>query len=642
MSKIFEEGRIGNRVIKNRLIMSAMVTNYCTEDGKPTERFIQYHEARAKGGVGLLTTEACYVTKAGRGFPNQAGLQQDENIEAWKAFTNRIHAAGAKCSAQLYHGGRQTTTEATGGALEAPSAIPCPLMGGSPVPLTVERIHEIVKEFGEAARRAKEAGFDAVEIHGAHGYLITEFQSAYSNKRTDEYGGSVENRERFPLEVLQSVRAAVGPEFPILYKVSAEEGVEGGITIEDTCEFAKKLVASGVSAILCSRAVYENVQYQIPPASEDLALNVENAEKIKKAINNAVPVSVVGRMRGMETLEDALETGKVDFIDLGRPLLCDPELPNKMKEGRIDEIRNCLSCNQGCVDYLLAGVPIACMINPTTGHEYETDLSPVKEPKTVLIIGGGPGGMEAARISAIKGHKVILCDRNENLGGQMRDACIPPYKDEIGKYADYQTQTIKNLGVDIRCGKEITVKDIKEFGADVIILATGSNPIELKIPGADAENVITAHDALNGATVKENVAVIGGGLVGCETAEYLFEQGKKVTIVEMKPAIASDMGLINRMSMMSHYNNVAGFKTVTNSILKSIQKNSITVEHDGKEEVISGIETVVMAVGSKPNNALEEALKEAGIQYHKAGDCVKAPRQILHAIHEAFDIAKSI
>lgn len=642
MSKIFEEGRIGNQTIKNRLIMSAMVTNYCTEDGKPTERFIQYHEARARGGVGLLTTEACYVTKAGRGFPHQAGLQQDENIEAWKAFTAHIHAAGAKCSAQLYHGGRQTSEAATGGPLEAPSDIPCPLMGGAPVPLTVERIHEIVREFGEAARRAKEAGFDAVEIHGAHGYLLSEFQSPYSNRRTDEYGGSVENRERFPLEVLRSVRAAVGPDFPILYKVSAEEGVAGGLTIEDTCAFAKKLVENGVSAIICSRAVYENVQYQIPPASEKLALNVENASKIKKAINSAVPVSVVGRMRGMDTMEEVLETGKADFINLARPLLCDPELPNKMKEGRLEEIRPCLSCNQGCVDYLLGGQPIKCMINPLTGRESDVDMTPVKAPKQVLVIGGGPGGMEAARVAAMRGHRVILCEQSGQLGGQMNDACLPPHKGEIKAYIDYQIRVLGELGVDIRYNTTMTAADVKAVSADEVILATGSNPIDLKIPGSDGENVVSAHQALHGAPVGNRVAVIGGGLVGCETAEYLFEQGKDVTIIEMKPDIASDMGLVNKMSMKSQYGHVDGFQAVTNSTLKSIQKDGVTVERDGKEEAITGIETVVMAVGSTPNNALEKELEAAGIAYHKVGDCVKAPRQILHAVHEAFDIAVSI
>lgn len=635
---LFQKGKIGNLELSNHLLMSAMVTNYCTEDGKPTERFIAYHEARTKGGIGLESTGACYVTMAGRGFPNQAGLHKDDNIPAWREFTNRIHAAGGKCSTQLYHAGRQTSTDATGLPLEAPSAIPCPLMGGLPVELTIERIHEIVREYGEAARRAKEAGFDAVEIHGAHGYLINEFQSPYSNKRTDEYGGSVENRERFPLEVLRSVRAAVGPDFPIIYKISAEEGVEGGLTIEDTCEFAKKLVDNGVSAILTSRAVYENVQYQIPPVYEDFALNVENAGKIKAAIGGAVPVSVVGRIRGYEMAEKVLESGKADFITMGRPLLCDPDLPNKMKEGRFDEIRECLSCNQGCADFLLAGEPITCMLNPVTGHEFETDLSPVSTPKTVLILGGGAGGMECARIAATRGHKVTLIEKSDHLGGQLNYAKLPPHKESIGKYVAFQTNELARLGVDVKLNTTMTAEDVKDFGADEVVLAVGSHPAELKVPGADGKNVITARETLAGASVGKNVAIIGGGLVGIDTAEYLVERGHTVTIIEMQSDIGMDMGLISKMSMLEHYGKRDDFDHITNAKLTAIGENSITVEHNGEAETIDGIDTVVMAIGSKPDTELRCALDESGIVYHTVGD-VKKVGQIVQAVRESFDLA---
>lgn len=638
---LFQKGKIGNLELPNRLLMTAMVTNYCSEDGKPTERFIAYHEARARGGIGLESTGACYVTMAGRGFPNQAGLHKDDNIPAWREFTNRIHAAGGRCSAQLYHAGRQTSVDATGMPLEAPSAIPCPLMGGMPVELTVERIHEIVREYGDAARRAKEAGFDAVEIHGAHGYLINEFQSSYSNKRTDEYGGSVENRERFPLEVLRAVRAAVGPDFPVIYKVSAEEGVAGGLTIEDTCEFAKKLVANGASAILTSRAVYENVQYQIPPAYEDFALNVENAGKIKAAIGSAVPVSVVGRIRGYEMAEQALESGKADFITMGRPLLCDPELPNKMKEGRFDEIRECLSCNQGCADFLLAGKPITCMLNPVTGYEYMTDLSPVARPKTVLVIGGGAGGMECARIAATRGHKVTLVEKSGRLGGQMNYATLPPHKELIAKYIAFQARELKHLGVDVRLNTSMTATEVKAFGADEVVLAVGSNPAALRVPGAGGRNVITARQALDGAETGKNVAVIGGGLVGIETAEYLVERGHKVTIVEMQSDIGMDMGLISKMSMLEHYGKRDDFNYITGVKLTAIDAGNVTVERDGKSDTLPGIDTVVLAVGSRPDGAMREELDKAGVVYHTAGDVNKVG-QIVHAVREAFELAMGI
>lgn len=640
---VLKPGKIGNLDIKNRMLMSSMVTNYCNEDGTPTERFTAYHEARARGGIGLSTVEASYVTTAGRGFPNQAGIHQDANIPAWSEFTKRIHAAGGKISIQLYHGGRQANSAATGGILEAPSAIPCPLMGGEPVAITVERIHEIVKEFGEAARRAKEAGFDAVEIHGAHGYLLNEFESAYSNKRTDEYGGSMENRHRFPLEVLGSVRAAVGPDFPVIFKLSAVEGVEGGITIDESCIFANELVENGVSAILTSRAVYENVQMQIPPAGEPLGLNIENAVILKKAINNAVPVSVVGRLRDLQMIEDALNNGKADFVTFGRPLLCDPDFPAKIAEGRYDEIRRCLSCNQGCADILLTGKPITCMLNPQTGHEYENRLEKAKDSRKILVIGGGAGGLEAARVSALRGHQVTLWEKAETLGGKMKDAAVPPHKDEIANYIRYQQNELIKAGVKIETGITVTAEDVKAFGADEVIVATGSNDIVLRIPGADGENVYPYHDVLAGKEIiAESFAVIGGGLVGCETAEYLSEKGKAVTIVEMKPEIAADMGLLNRMSMVEHYFKKDSFTTLTSATLKSIGPDSITVVKDGEDITVTGIDAVVMAVGSKADRSLTDALDREGIPYHAVGECVRAPGQIMSAVKEAFDLACSM
>lgn len=638
--KVLEKGRIGNLEVKNRMLMSSMVTNYCNEDGTPTERFTAYHERRARGGIGLVTVEASYVTLAGRGFPNQAGLHQDRNIPAWADFTKRIHNAGGKVSVQLYHGGRQANAEATGGILEAPSAIPCPLMGGRPTAITIERIREIIKEFGDAARRAKEAGFDAVEIHGAHGYLINEFESAYSNKRTDEYGGSMENRHRFPLEVLRSVREAVGPDFPVIYKISAVEGVERGLTIDESCIFAKELVENGVSAILTSRAVYENVQMQIPPATEASALNLENAAIIKKAVGGAVPVSVVGRIRDLDVIEDALNEGKVDFVTFARPLLCDPDFPAKIAEGRYDDIRRCLSCNQGCADILLAGVPITCMLNPETGHEYENLIRRTEQPKNILVVGGGAGGLEAARVAALRGHQVTLVEKADELGGKMRDAAVPPHKDEIFNYIRFQEKELIKAGVDIITGKPMSAEDIREFNADEVIIAIGSNDIVLCIPGADGKNVYPYHEVLPGKEISgHSVAVIGGGLVGCETAEYLSDQGKDITIVEMKPAIAADMGLLNRMSMMEHYFARDNFKAMTDSSLKSIDEHSIIFEKDGADVKVDGIDAVVMAVGSRADRSLTDTLDQMGIKYHAVGECVRAPGQIMTAVKEAFDLA---
>ena len=358
------------------------------------------------------------------------------------------------------------------------------------------------------------------------------------------------------------------------------------------------------------------MQYQIPPVYEDFALNVENAGKIKAAIGSAIPVSVVGRIRGYEMAEQVLESGKADFITMGRPLLCDPELPNKMKEGRFNEIRECLSCNQGCADFLLAGKPITCMLNPVTGHEFEVNLNPVTTPKTVLIFGGGAGGMECARIAATRGHKVTLVEKSDRLGGQMNYAKLPPHKELIGKYIDFQTRELKRLGVNVKLNTVMSAEDVKAFGADEVVLTVGSNPVELNVPGADGKNVVTAREILAGAAVGKNVTIIGGGLVGIDTAEYLVERGHKVTIVEMQSDIGMDMGIISKMSMLEHYGKRDDFNYVTNAKLTAINANSVTIEHNGKSETIDGIDTVVMAVGSKPDTELQNALGSIYQDYH--------------------------
>lgn len=638
--KLLSTGKIGTMELRNRYVMSPMVTNYCAEDGKPTERFIAYHEARAKGGAGLIIVEATYVVKEGQGFPNEAGIHQDENIPKWKEYTDRIHKHGAKCAVQLYHGGRQTSSAVTGAPLEAPSAIPCPIMQGDPAELSVSRIKELVQAFGAAASRAKEAGFDAVEIHGAHGYLINQFLSPYSNKRTDEYGGCTENRERFAMEIIDAVKEAVGDDYPIIFRLSAEEFVDGGLTIEDTKEFAKKLVAKGIHAIHCSGGVYETASYIIQPAALPRGLYVDNAAAIKEAIDSAIPVMTVGRLKDPVMAEQVLEDGKADFIVTGRSFLADPEFVNKLKEGRACDIRRCVACNQGCIDRLFVGLPIGCMINPMTGHETEYDLSPAKESKRVLVVGSGPAGLEAARVAAIKGHKVILCEKDEFLGGQLNVATLPPHKEELKDLLNYQIKAVNELDVDIRLNTEVTVQFIKETAPEAVIIATGSQPLVLRIPGVDLPNVVTGHDVLKGAEIGKNVAVIGGGLVGCETAEALAAQGKQVTVLEMLDGIAGDMGLCAKLLMLQRIAE-AGIVVKTNSKVKEIKENGLVVETNAVMENLDGIDTVVLAAGAVANKGLMEILDEENIPYSVIGDS-KKPRQILQAMEEGFLTAMNL
>ncbi|TCO67480.1 FAD-dependent oxidoreductase [Caldanaerobacter subterraneus] len=640
--KLLEPIQIGSMKLRNRIIMPPMVTNYAAEDGAVTERFKAYHQTRAKGGVGLIIVEATYIHPGGKGFQNQLGIYKDELISGLKELTEAVHKYGAKIAVQLYHAGRQTTLKVTGMQVVAPSPIPCPVKQEKPKELSVDEIKELIEAFGQAARRAKEAGFDAVEIHGAHGYLINQFLSPYSNKRTDEYGGSFENRMRFPLEVVRRVREEVGPDFPIIYRMSAEEYVPGGLTIEDTKIFAQKLVEEGIDALHISGGVYESSAMIIQPAAIPQGCFVENAAAIKKAINSKVPVIVVGRIKDPIMAEQIIREGKADLVSMGRALLADPELPRKVSEGKIEEIRKCIGCNQGCIDRLFQDIDIGCIANALTGHETEFDMeSLAKTRKKVFIIGGGPGGLEAARVAALRGHEVILYEKQPELGGQMRIAAVPPHKGEINDLADYLINQVEKSGITIVKGKEADLNTIHEIKPDVVILATGSEPIIPEIPGINQKNVVTAHDVLKGTvTVGKKVAVIGGGLVGCETAEFLADQSKEVTVIEMLDDIAIDVGslvralLLNRMAEKK-------IKVLTKSKVKEISGDKVTIETVNGNQELSGIDTIVIAVGSKPKNDLLKLIEKEGIPVYAIGDCVKA-RKFMDAIHEGFRYAYSL
>lgn len=370
-AKLFESVRIGNMEVKNRLVMPPMVTNFCGEDGSMTDRYISFMRDRAKGGAGLLITEATFVHPSGKSFPHGLGIYRDESIPGLKKLTDAVHAEGAKIAVQLFHGGRQCVEAITGMRLLAPSAIACPVCGDLPGEMTAEDIAQIKEAFGDAAVRAKQAGFDAIELHGAHGYLLCEFLSPYSNHRTDEYGGSLVNRARFPLEVVETVRARVGEDFPLSYRLSAEEYVPGGLTLDETAAFAQMLVNHGVDAIHVSGGVYQSADMLIPGASLPQGVFVENAAAIKTAIGGKVPVIVAGRLNDPAVMAETVASGKADLIATGRGLLADPNLPLKLEKGLYGDIVKCTACNLGCTQRIFAGKDIRCVQNPSVGREWE-------------------------------------------------------------------------------------------------------------------------------------------------------------------------------------------------------------------------------------------------------------------------------
>lgn len=641
LKKLFNPAQIGSLSLTNRIILPAMCTVFAKEGGYVSDKLIDYHVARAKGGCGLNIVEiaAVHPTSA---VPKVLGIYDDKFLPGLEQLATAIKEAGGKACLQLWHAGRQVNSIQTGIPIVAPSAIPCPLCQEMPKELTKEEIQELIASYGDAALRAKKAGFDAIELHGAHGYLINQFLSPYSNKRTDEYGGSPENRMQFAIEVMKDIRSKVGDEYPILFRMGSDEMVEGGLTLEDAKGIAQALENSGVNALHVSIGVYQTVFYTIPTIDMPLAFNVDSAAAIKSVVS--IPVITVGRINDPLLAEKILVQGKADFVAIGRGQIADPEFSNKARNDDFEGITKCIGCIQGCFDVIFGSgltQPACCLLNPTVGFEKEFEGSKTEKPKKVLIAGGGPGGLEAAIMLKKKGHEVILCEMDSKLGGQFFIAGIAPRKAEFSKASESLGQKAIAAGVDVRLQTMVTPELIDQVNPDYIIVATGAEPIMPNIKGIEGTNVFAAQDVLKGMkTTGEKVAVIGGGLVGLETAEFLAKQKKKVTIVEMLDDVAKDMGFIRKVVTTQHIND-AGIQIITNAKCTEIRDSEVRIEKDGKNESLQDIDSIVIAVGSKSNNKLEEYLKNSHYEYCVIGDAKRA-RKAIDAIWEAAEVAKSL
>lgn len=463
----------------------------------------------------------------------------DGQIESHRKLTERVHAAGGKIAAQIYHAGRETSSAVTGVQPVAPSAVREPSMPETPRELTIPEIHTLVEQFGDCAKRAKAAGFDAVEVHGAHGYLAGAFASPLSNKRSDEYGGTIRNRARFGMEIIRNIKEKCGKDYPVLYRISSVEYVPGGLDIEESKVIARLMEEAGADCIHCSQGVYASTHTIIPPSVFPRAGYVEHAAEMKKAVQ--IPVIAVGRINDVEIAESVLQSKKADLVTMARASLADPELPNKVLKGRGDEVIRCIGCLQGCIGENGKGNGIRCLVNPLTGMEDEYDLTPADKAKQVLVIGGGIAGCEAAISAALKGHKVTLIEKNDRLGGQWIPASVPIGKSEFTSFLCWQKSMLEKMHVQILLNTAADAELIKLYEPDTVIIATGSRPFIPPIQGADQHFVVATHDVLLGKTEPGNrVVVIGGGLVGAETADMLGQQCEQVTIIEMLPQIMKD------------------------------------------------------------------------------------------------------
>lgn len=539
---LFTPITIRGKVIKNRFTVPAMVTDYCNIDGTATERYLAYHEAKAKGGWGLIITEDYNISPEGHGFKATAGLWNDAQIASHSELPPRVHKYGATILAQIYHCGRQTNTGALPEGCKARSstAIMCPFSDTMPEPFTTEEVKEMVSKYGDTALRAKKCGFDGVEIHAAHGYLITQFFSPYSNKRVDEYGGNFWNRTRFAREIVADIREKCGYDFIIDMRLSADEFVEGGLTIEDTKAIARMMEECSVDMLHISIGNYLAVDKNIVSSHHPHAWFTDWSKAVKEVVN--IPCIVVSRINDPFLADSVLASGRADFVAMGRQSLCDPELPNKTKEGRFEDMRRCIGCNDGCIGILFTDNPIKCVLNPTLGREYEGEIAPAEIKKYVAIIGAGPAGLYAAIAAAKAGHKVTVYEKAAHAGGQFYYASIPPCKGELTDFIVWQTSQCKKLGVEIKYNTEATASMIKAGCFDSVILATGGVPKTPKIPGlAESTNVVTAIDVLGGKVKPgANCVIIGGGQVGAETGHFLAQMLRNVSILEMRDGIALD------------------------------------------------------------------------------------------------------
>ncbi len=641
---LFTKGKIGSLELRNRIVMPPMGTNMAAFDGEASDEIIDFYEERAKGGCGLIITEICRIDEgAGAGMLHQLSATSPKYIRGLERLADAVHKYDTKIFLQLHHPGREISSYQLGGIQPvAPSAIPCKAIGETPRELTTEECGKLVRRFVRAASYAKLAGMDGVELHGAHGYLIDEFLSPYSNKRTDKYGGSFEGRLTFLAEIVTGIRKKCGPKFPISVRLSCDEYVDGGLRLEDSVKIAKALEKLGVSSINVSAGVYESGYAIIEPQGFPEGWKKHLAAEIKR--NVSIPVIAVNNIKYPSTAEKYLEEGISDFVAIGRGQLSDPQWGNKAKEGKEDEIRKCLGCMY-CFRTLGLQRPIECTVNPYLGREYilnDDNLARDGAGRTIAVIGGGPGGMQAAIICAKRGYNVTLYEKSVALGGTMQLAAKPPRKEMIAELIKTMEGELKRAGVKIVLDTEATVDKVKALDPYGVILAVGGLPIVPAIPGIDSSHVCTAEQVLAG-DVKlsgKKIVVIGGGVTGLETAEVLSEDNK-VTIVEMKKDVGDTLYITVKMMLLNALKS-AGVKIMTSQKLAEVKKDCVLLNDVSSDETKElKADTVVLAMGVRPDSGLAEEFETVFPHVTRVGD-VSKPAQIADAVREGNDKARVI
>ena len=649
LTKLFESGKIGKLEIKNRIYMAPMVSGTADDKGYVTPRMNDYYVARAKGGVGIISCQSSCILYESRA-PRRLFVYDDKFIPKLRELTTAVHQHGTKVALQVAHWGMVATRHLTG--VENPEKIkvlaPSPVLympsdNLVPKEATQEDIDRLVAGFAEAARRIKDAGFDAVEIHGAHGRLIGQFLSPLWNKRRDKYGGSGENRARFACEVTSTIRRRVGPDFPIIFRLSGSDFMEGSTTLEDTLRYAPMFVEAGADALHVSASTPGSYDRHFPCYLFPDGNLVHLAEAIKKVVN--VPVIAVGKIGDPTFAENVLQQGKADFVAMGRALLADPELPNKAKQGRFDEIRRCIYCNN-CLRGMESAENetqkhIRCTVNPYLCREGEFEIQSAATRKKVMVVGGGLAGMEAARVLAERGHNVYLYEKDSQLGGQWNIASAPA-RDVSGNFASLTRQMVWGLHdakVNLMLNIEVTAQLVREVKPDAVVVATGAKPKIPDILGIRGRNVVLASEVFRGkAKVGNRVVVVGGNYIGLEVACLLAEQKKRVAVVdqiELGKGVEQAVFLTLRNRLIEN-----GVQFFRYSPLVQVLDSGVYINFQN-EHLFLKADTVVLAVGVEPVNELLQEVEKLVGEAYVIGDA-SSPRDAREAIQEGAEIGRKI
>jgi len=647
---LFSPGRIGTLELPNRIVMAPMATSFASAEGEVTEWMLDYYAKRARGGAGLLIIENANVDyPSGKSGTTQLRVDQDRFIPGLFRLAQAIHAEGAHCALQINHAGavaKKASEE--GGQPVAPSEWPDGLYSTNPKTLAISEIQVIIARFAMAAQRAQKAGFDAVEIHGAHAYLIAQFLSPLTNHREDIYGGHCDGRTRFAREILIEVRKTVGPDFPIIFRLDASEILEGGIDPQESADIAERLMNTGVDAFDLSVGTHYRLNRsmcsELEPMSYVQGWRLDLVEKIKKHLK--VPVIAAGPFREPNIAENAIKEGKVDFVALGRPFIADPQWAVKALKGRNAEIRRCISCNEGCVRArVFEDRPISCTVNPEVSLEYRNFICSAVKTRRLMVVGGGPAGCVAAIYARQRGHDVVLIERGSELGGNCLLGSRLPRKEKLAWVVEHHHQWIDQLGVEVRLETPFSRKLLQEINPHVLVLSIGAVPfipqdIEIgDIVPLHAEELIRKGHSWS----KEQVAVIGGGALGCELALALAKADNKVVVLEACEDAARDIEPISRWDLLDRLSKESRVHLLINARVQLVDSNKILYETAPGTHINLSVDQIVWATGYRPRDLEEELPFDLfpELEVKRIGDCLK-PRNVFHAIRDGFWLGVTI